>query len=79
VFSTCVDIGKRSSGAVAGCINTAGALGGLLSSFVFGHLIERYHNYHAVLLTMTGVLAVGAVLWLLIDATESLRTSGERL
>jgi sugar phosphate permease len=78
VFSTCVDIGKRSSGAVAGCINTAGALGGLLSSFVFGYLIQRYHNYHAVLLTMTGVLAVGAILWLWIDATEPLRTSGEQ-
>jgi MFS family permease len=72
VFSTCVDIGKRYSGAVAGCMNTAGALGGLLSSFVFGYLVQHFHNYHAVLLTMAGVLAVGAVLWLFIDATEAL-------
>jgi MFS family permease len=75
VFSTCVDIGKRYSGAVAGCMNTAGALGGLLSSFVFGYLVQHFHNYHAVLLTMAGVLGVGAVLWFLIDATEALGDS----
>jgi ACS family glucarate transporter-like MFS transporter len=77
VFSTCVDIGKRYSGAVAGCINTAGALGGLLSSFIFGYLVQRFHSYDAVLVTMTVVLGAGAVLWLFIDATEELRTPGE--
>ncbi len=77
VFSTCVDIGKRYSGAVAGCMNTAGALGGLLSSFVFGYLVQHFHNYHAVLLTMAAVLAVGAALWLLIDATEALADTSD--
>jgi nitrate/nitrite transporter NarK len=76
VFSTCVDIGKRYSGAVAGCMNTAGALGGLLSSFVFGSLVQHFHNYHAVLLTMAGMLAAGAALWFLIDAKEALSDRG---
>jgi MFS transporter, ACS family, glucarate transporter len=75
VFSTCVDIGKRYSGAVAGCMNTAGAVGGLLSSFVFGHLIQRFHSYDPVLLSMGGVLTMSAALWLLIDATETLEKS----
>jgi ACS family glucarate transporter-like MFS transporter len=74
VFSTCVDIGRRYSGAVAGCMNTAGALGGLLSSFIFGHLIQRFHSYDAVLLSMAMVLWGGAALWLMIDATETLVT-----
>jgi nitrate/nitrite transporter NarK len=41
VFTTCIDIGRQYSGAVAGCMNTAGAVGGLVSSFVFGYLIQR--------------------------------------
>jgi ACS family glucarate transporter-like MFS transporter len=72
IFSTCVDIGQRYSGAVGGCMNTAGALGGLLSSAVFGYLIERFHSYNAVLISMTLMLGCGALLWLLIDASQPL-------
>jgi MFS transporter, ACS family, glucarate transporter len=75
VFTTCVDIGKRYSGAVTGCMNMAGALGGLLSSFVFGYLIQRFQSYDAVLLSMAAVLLVSATLWLRIDATETLVTT----
>ena len=74
VFSTSVDIGKRHAGTVAGCMNTAGALGGLLSSFAFGYLIERFRGYEAVLLSMAAVLIAGAVLWFLVDATETLES-----
>lgn len=74
VFSTCVDIGRHYAGAVAGCMNTAGAVGGLVSSFVFGYLIQRFHGYDAVLSSMGTVLAVGGALWFLIDATEMLVT-----
>ena len=72
VFATCVDIGRRYAGAVAGCMNTAGAVGGLVSSFLFGYLIQHFHGYDAVLLSMATVLALGSALWLLIDATEVL-------
>ena len=50
VFSTCVDIGRQYSGAVAGCMNTAGAVGGLTSSLAFGYLVQRYQGYDGVLL-----------------------------
>jgi ACS family glucarate transporter-like MFS transporter len=72
VFSTCVDIGREYSGAVAGCMNTAGAVGGLLSSVVFGFLIQRFQSYDAVLISMAAVLIVAAGLWLITDATDSL-------
>lgn len=72
VFSTCVDIGKRYCGAVAGCMNTAGAVGGLISSVAFGYLIERFHGYDGVLVSMGGVLTMSTALWFLIDATEVL-------
>jgi nitrate/nitrite transporter NarK len=72
VWATCVDIGKRYAGAVAGCMNTAGALGGLVSSLIFGYLVESTGSYDAVLLSMAGMLIVGSALWLRIDATEAL-------
>jgi len=79
VFATCVEIGKRYTGAVAGCMNTAGAIGGLLSSLVFGYLIERTGSYDAVLLSMAAALIFGAALWLKIDATETLASPAARL
>ncbi len=78
VFATCVDIGRQYAGAVAGCMNTAGAVGGLVSSFAFGYLIQHFHGYDAVLLSMSAVLAAGAALWFTIDATQGLLTADTR-
>jgi MFS transporter, ACS family, glucarate transporter len=71
VWATCVDIGKGHAGAVSGCMNTAGAVGGLASSFIFGYLVQSTGSYDAVLLSMAGILVLGAVLWLRTDATET--------
>jgi MFS family permease len=72
VWATCVDIGKRYAGAVAGCMNTAGAVGGVASSLIFGYLVQTIGSYDAVLMSMAGMLILGAGLWLRIDATQTL-------
>jgi nitrate/nitrite transporter NarK len=76
VWATCVDIGKRYAGAVAGCMNTAGAVGGLVSSLIFGYLVQSTGSYDAVLLSMAGMLILGVGLWLRTDATETLPSPG---
>jgi ACS family glucarate transporter-like MFS transporter len=76
VFATCAEIGKRYTGAVAGCMNTAGAVGGLLSSLIFGYLVQSTGGYDVVLLSMAGALILGAALWLRTDATEKLASPG---
>jgi MFS transporter, ACS family, glucarate transporter len=76
VWATCVDIGKRYAGAVAGCMNTAGAMGGLVSSLICGYWVQRTGNYDVVLLSMAGALVFGAALWLRIDASETLEQTG---
>jgi MFS transporter, ACS family, glucarate transporter len=79
VFATCAEIGKRHTGAVAGCMNMAGAVGGLLSSLIFGYLVQRTGSYDSVLLSMAAVLILGAALWLRTDATETLRVPSESI
>jgi len=76
VFATCAEIGNHYTGAVTGCMNTAGAAGGILSSLVFGYLVQSTGSYDAVLLSMAGALILGAALWLRIDATETLAPPG---
>ena len=78
IWATCVDIGKRYSGAAAGCMNTAGAAGGLVSSLMFGYLVQTTGSYDAVLLSMAGMLIIGAGLWLRTDATEELNSQAAR-
>lgn len=77
VFATCVGIGKRHAGAVSGCMNTAGAAGGVLSSLIFGYLVQTTGSYDAVLLSMALALFLGAALWLRTDATQTLASAGE--
>jgi MFS transporter, ACS family, glucarate transporter len=71
-FATCAEIGKRYTGAVVGCMNTAAAVGGLISSLIFGYLVQSTGSFDVVLLSMVGALILGAALWLRIDATETL-------
>jgi len=72
VFATCIEIGRRYAGAVAGCMNTGAALGGLLSSLIFGYLVEGWGNYDGVLIAMAVALGLGSALWFLIDASKPL-------
>jgi MFS transporter, ACS family, glucarate transporter len=73
VFATCIDIGRRYTGAVAGCMNSGAALGGLVSSLIFGYLVEYWGNYDGVLISMAVALALGGALWFLIDASKPLQ------
>lgn len=75
VLVTCVDIGGRYGGAVVGAMNTAAAFGGLMSSFVFGYLIEHAGGYDAVLFVMAIALGLGSLLWCWVDAAQPLQVA----
>lgn len=53
----------------------AGAIGGIGSSLFIGYLVERTGNYDAVLLSMAGMLLLGAGLCLRTDATQTLEST----
>jgi len=80
-WATCLDIGRRYSGIVSGCMNTVGNLGGAAAGFVTGWVLKAYkqpgtgaevdHLGWQVNLAIFGVVYVLATfLWLGVDATR---------
>lgn len=74
VWTACLDIGGTRGGAVSGFMNTAGQLGGALSSAIFGYLVQSYGSYNAPLLPMAALLLLGALLWAKVDVTATIPT-----
>jgi len=69
VFGVCLDI-DRNAGSMVGLMNTAAQVGGLISSVAYGYLVDRFGSYDAPFVPMATLLAVGALLWLKIDASK---------
>lgn len=72
VFGVCLDIGRRHAGTMVGLMNTSAQAGGLVGSVAYGYIVERFHSYDAPFVPMAGVLFLGALLWLKVDASIDL-------
>jgi len=70
-WATCVDLGKQNAGTVAGIMNSLGQVGGILSPFLLGWLLEKWGSWTIPLLISAGCYAVSAALWLVIDPEDS--------
>jgi len=77
VFGVCLDIGHKYAGAVVGLMNTSAQVGGLLGAVVYGYIVERFGSYDAPFVPMVGLLFLGALFWLKIDASEQLKAEAE--
>jgi predicted MFS family arabinose efflux permease len=71
VFGVCLDIGGRHAGSMVGLMNTSAQVGGLLSSVAYGYIVEHFQSYDAPFVPMAGLLFLGALLWLKIDASKA--------
>jgi MFS transporter, ACS family, glucarate transporter len=72
VFGVCLDIGKKHAGAMVGLMNTSSQVGGLVGSVAYGYIVKRFGSYDAPFAPMAGLLFLGALLWLRIDASAEL-------
>jgi ACS family glucarate transporter-like MFS transporter len=72
VFGVCLDIGHQHAGAVIGLMNTSSQVGGFVGAVAYGYLVERFHSYDAPFVPMIGLLFLGALFWLRIDASQEL-------
>src|SRR5262249_37673585 len=64
-WASCLDIGKRYSGIVSGCMNTVGNLGGALAGVMTGRILDSFtqsarQNVAAAAGSLVAASAVGA-------------------
>jgi MFS family permease len=78
-WASCLDIGGRYSGIVAGCMNTIGNLGGAAATYATGWVLDRFApangyaeglNWQINFISFTGVYIIATLLWLNFDATR---------
>jgi ACS family D-galactonate transporter-like MFS transporter len=68
----CLDIAGPRAGAMVGLMNMSAQVGGLVGSVLYGYIVERTGSYDAPFVPMAALLAIGAVLWLNVDASLQL-------
>ena len=66
-YGVCADIGRNNTGTVTGAMNFAGQTGAFFLAIVFGKIAEVTHSFQYPLLIVAAVLAVGFLLWFVID------------
>jgi len=72
-WASCLDIGKRYSGIVAGCMNTIGNLGGAVAGFASGWIVHHLGDkigWQLNLFSYGLVYVVAVFCWLFFDATR---------
>jgi MFS transporter, ACS family, glucarate transporter len=79
VFGVCLDIGRTHAGSMVGLMNTAASLGGLIGSVAYGYIVDRFGSYDAPFVPMAGLLFLGALLWLRIDASQEVSLEAHQL
>jgi MFS family permease len=71
-WATCLDIGRKYTGAVTASMNMAGQISSFAASVLFGYAVAAWNSYDRPLIPMAAILFLGALLWLKIDASEEL-------
>lgn len=52
-------------------MNTAAALGSLVAGLAYGYIVQATGSYDAPFVPMAAILFLGALLWLKVDASET--------
>jgi len=71
-WAVATDLGGTHSGAVTGAMNTAGLLGGTVTSIGIGYLLNSFHSYTIPVVLIGVLLIVGGLMWFLIRADKQL-------
>jgi ACS family glucarate transporter-like MFS transporter len=71
-FSACVDIGGSRACTLAGIMNFFGQTGAFIMSIFFGRIVDFTHSFDTPQFLMAGVLLLGALLWIGIDASKKI-------
>ena len=72
IVTVALDVAGKYVGGIMGTFNTMCQVGGFLFSVSFGYLVGWFGSYDLALIPVAGMLAIAALAWLRIDATEVL-------
>lgn len=72
VGAVVIDISRKYVGGIYGMFNMVGSLGGFVFSVSFGYFIKWFGSYDLALIPVALMLAISALAWFRIDATEEL-------
>jgi MFS family permease len=84
-WASCLDIGRRYSGIVAGCMNTVGNLGGALAGVTTGWVLHHFsanngwptgYGWSVNIVSYAAVYVLAAGFWLGFDATRPVAPEG---
>ena len=76
ILTVALDIGRKYVGGIMGTFNTMCQAGGFLFSVSFGYFVTWFGSYDLALIPVACMLAIAALAWLRIDATEVLIPEG---
>jgi sugar phosphate permease len=77
MWSLPTDIGGRFAGTLGGWMNSAGAIGGMLSPLVAAK-VSIAHGWNATFMVFGAIYLLGALAWLRVDASQPIRQSNSR-
>lgn len=78
-WAMCLNLGGSCGGTATAVMNTAGNLGGLLCTVVFGYVVRATGNYNSPLFIIATVVLISATLFSRVDCSRGLNTnSNER-
>jgi predicted MFS family arabinose efflux permease len=69
-WALCLDIGGRHAGAISGAMNSAGQLGGLICTVLFGYIVGNGGRYDTGLAVIGVMVIVSSSLFAMIDPTR---------
>jgi MFS family permease len=71
-WGAAMDIGGKYAGTLSGTMNMMGNIGGALSSFMIGVILEHTHNWQILFYISAAVYFMGNFCWLALDSTTPL-------
>jgi MFS family permease len=71
-WAMCMSLGGQFGGTATAIMNTGGNLGGWVCTVAFGYLLGATFNYNLPLRVIAGMVLIAAVLFTMVDCTQSL-------
>jgi ACS family glucarate transporter-like MFS transporter len=78
-WAMCMSIGGAHGGLATGVMNTAGQVGGVFCTLVFGYVVSATGNYELPVRIVAGMVLIAAVVFLRVDCTAGLAPEPDAL